>query len=90
VNVTLHTPISFTGAGISNRVISKVRYGNISFNGIGASNIVERIGGVQGDIHFTGAGMSNRVTNSANRGSIYANLLHQQDQRQSYCPKHFY
>jgi hypothetical protein len=42
--------ISFTGAGISNRVISKVRYGNISFTGAGASNVVERIGGDQGDI----------------------------------------
>jgi hypothetical protein len=41
--------ISFTGAGISNRVISKVRYGNISFTGAGASNVVERIGGDQGD-----------------------------------------
>jgi hypothetical protein len=40
--------ISFTGAGISNRVISKVRYGNISFTGAGASNVVERIGGDQG------------------------------------------
>jgi hypothetical protein len=52
-------------------VISKVRYGNISFTGAGASNVVERIGGDQGDIHFTGIGAYNKVTNSANRGSIY-------------------
>jgi hypothetical protein len=60
-----------TGAGISNRVISKVRYGNISFTGAGASNVVERIGGDQGDVRFTGVGAYNKVSNSANRGSIY-------------------
>jgi hypothetical protein len=36
-----------------------------------ASNVVERIGGDQGDIHFTGIGAYNKVTNSASRGSIY-------------------
>jgi hypothetical protein len=51
-------------------VISKVRYGNISFTGAGASNVVERIGGDQGDIHFTGIGAYNKVTNSASRGKL--------------------
>jgi hypothetical protein len=48
-----------------NRVISKVRYGNISFTGAGASNVVERIGGDQGDVRFTGVGAYNKVSNSA-------------------------
>jgi hypothetical protein len=45
--------IVFAGAGISNQVISEVKDGNISFTGIGALNIVKRIGGDQGDIVFT-------------------------------------
>jgi hypothetical protein len=40
------------------------------FTGAGASNVVERIGGDQGNIHFTGIGAYNKVSNSANRGSI--------------------
>jgi hypothetical protein len=61
-------------------VISKVRYGNISFTGAGASNVVERIGGDQGDIHFTGIGAYNKVsytsTLEGNVAPISSSALH--------------
>jgi hypothetical protein len=53
--------------------ISEVKDGNISFTGIGALNIVKRIGGNQGDIVFNGAGAANHVVNTAKYG--YCRIL---------------
>jgi RTX toxin RtxA len=61
--------VVFAGAGISNQVISEVKDGNISFTGIGALNIVKRIGGDQGDIVFNGVGAANHIVNTAKYGN---------------------